>query len=223
MPQPVRGRGARAVAGPRFRRGRVAVRADPRRGDRPERRLCPAGRPRGHLRQRRAGHADDRRAPAVPERGEPAPAADRRGGGLARKAHRARRPGGEGADDQLEPAAGGLARKEVPGQPALAPGPDPGGHPGADPRGREVRLAAWLQVLDLRDLVDPAGDRAGHRQQGARDPRARARAAARAQARPGRARDGDRAGSRADRRGAREAGRDPARAAAGRAGGGARR
>ena len=33
-----------------------------------------------------------------------------------------------------------------------------------------------LQVLDLRHLVDPAGDRARHRQQGAHDPDAGARA-----------------------------------------------
>ena len=40
------------------------------------------------------------------------------------------------------------------------PRPDPGGHPRADPGGREVRPPARLQVLDLRDLVDPPGDAA---------------------------------------------------------------
>ena len=44
------------------------------------------------------------------------------------------------------------------------PGPDPGGQPGPDARRREVRLAPGLQVLDLRHLVDPPGDRPGHRQ-----------------------------------------------------------
>ena len=38
------------------------------------------------------------------------------------------------------------------------------GHPGADPRQREVRLAAGLQVLDVRDVVDPPGRRARARQ-----------------------------------------------------------
>src|SRR3712207_6860581 len=33
-----------------------------------------------------------------------------------------------------------------------------GGHPGPDPRGREVRLAQGLPVLDLRHPVDPPGD-----------------------------------------------------------------
>ena len=43
--------------------------------------------------------------------------------------------------------------------------PDPGGHPRPDPGGREVRLAPRLQVLDLRDLVDPPGRRARPRRQ----------------------------------------------------------
>ena len=43
---------------------------------------------------------------------------------------------------------------------------------GPDPRRREVRLPARLQVLDLRDLVDPPGDRAGDREQVPHDPHA---------------------------------------------------
>src|SRR5256885_2950412 len=39
----------------------------------------------------------------------------------------------------------------------VVPRPDPGGEPGADARRREVRLQARLQVLDLRNLVDPPG------------------------------------------------------------------
>ena len=35
--------------------------------------------------------------------------------------------------------------------------PGPGRRDRPEPRGREVRLAAWVQVLDLRDLVDPSG------------------------------------------------------------------
>src|SRR6266508_4183495 len=45
--------------------------------------------------------------------------------------------------------------------------------PGA--RRREVRLPQGLQVLDVRDVVDSAGGRAGARRQGADDPHARPR------------------------------------------------
>ena len=94
----------------------------------------------------------------------------------------------------------------------------------ADPRGREVRLPQGLQVLDLRNLVDPPGRDARDRRQGAHDPdpgahgreaqqgrahRAPAGAAARPRAAPG----GDRPRARDDgRRGA----RDPAHGAAAR-------
>ena len=50
------------------------------------------------------------------------------------------------------------------------PRPDPGGHARLEPRGREVRLAARLQVLDLRSLVDPPGGRAHEREPGEDDP-----------------------------------------------------
>ncbi len=46
---------------------------------------------------------------------------------------------------------------------------------GPGPRGGEVRSPQGLQVLDLRDVVDPAGGRAGARRQGADDPHARPR------------------------------------------------
>ena len=61
---------------------------------------------------------------------------------------------------------------------------------------REVRLAARLQVLDLRDLVDPPGRRAGHRQRRAHDPPARIRGGAREadRARPAQARSRSSAG-----------------------------
>jgi hypothetical protein len=61
---------------------------------------------------------DDRRAAALPARGRPAPAADRRPGGGAREADRARRHGREDAHDPVEPAAGRLDREELP-QPGL--------------------------------------------------------------------------------------------------------
>src|SRR5207253_2798339 len=76
--------------------------------------------------------------------------------------------------DAVEPAPRRLDREELP-QPGVAvPRSDPGGHPRADPRGREIRLAPWLQVLDLRDLVDSAGRCACAGRQGADDPDARA-------------------------------------------------
>ena len=135
---------------------------------------------------------DDRRAPALPQRGRSLPAADRRRGGRAREADRARRPGGEGPDDQLEPAARRLDREEVPGARAVAARPDPGRHHRPDPRRREVRLAPRLQVLDLRDVVDPPGGAARRRQQVAHDPDPRPHRRARAEDRPRRARAGRR-------------------------------
>ena len=98
------------------------------------------------------------------------PLADGRRGGGARQADRARRPQGEGPDDQLEPPPRRLDREEVPGPRALAARPDPGGDHRADPRRGEVRLAAWLQVLDVRDVVDPPGGAARRREQVAHDP-----------------------------------------------------
>ena len=96
------------------------------------------------------------------------------GGGRARQADRARRPRGQGADDQREPAARRLDRPQVPERRAAQPArPDPGGHVRADPRGREVRLAQGLPLLDLRHAVDPAGDRPRARRTRAHDPGAR--------------------------------------------------
>ena len=65
-------------------------------------------------------------------------------------------------------------RQGLPRARALVPRPDPGGEPRAHPGGREVRLPQGLQVLDLRDLVDPPGRDAGHRRQGPHDPHPRA-------------------------------------------------
>ena len=97
------------------------------------------------------------------------------------------------------------------------PGPGPGRQPRPDPRGGEVRLHPRLQVLHLRDLVDPAGHepRAGrpgphHPGAGARrradEPRGAAAAPAaageRRGAHPGRHRRGAGRRRRAGRRGA---------------------
>ena len=88
---------------------------------------------------------------------------------------------------------------------------DPGGHLRADPRSREVRLAQGLQVLHLRDLLDPPGHPARSCEQGAHDPDPGAHRAARAQDRARRARPvgpaRTRPDGRRDRRGRRAAAR----------------
>ena len=65
------------------------------------------------------------------------------------------------------------------------PRSDPGGHARVEPRRREVRLAPRLQVLDVRDVVDPPVRAARRREPCAHDPRSRScrRAAAEAVAR----------------------------------------
>ena len=153
------------------------------------------------LRQRRPRGRDDRLAAALPQRSRPLPAPDRRRGGRAGEADRARRRRGEEPDDQLEPPPRRLDREEVPGPRALAARPDPGGRDRADPRGREVRLAARLQVLDVRDLVDPAGGAARRREQVAHDPDPRPHRRPRAEDRARRARADGQARPAADRRG----------------------
>ena len=70
---------------------------------------------------------DDGRAPALPARGRPPRAPDRRAGGRALEAHRARRPGGEAAHDPVEPAPRRLDREELPQPGPAVPRPDPGG------------------------------------------------------------------------------------------------
>ena len=182
---------------------------------------------RGAARRAAAGRAgpgrvDDRRAAALPPRGRPAPAADRGAGGRAREADRARRRRREVGDDPVEPPARRLDREELPQPGPPVPRPDPGGHARPDPRRREVRLAARLQVLDLRDLVDPAGGRARARRQGAHDPDAGAHRRAHAEDQPRRALALDAARTRADARRDRRRGLADARAGARGAGRGTR-
>ena len=87
------------------------------------------------------------------------------------------------------------------------PGPRAGGHAGADPGGREVRLAPRAPLLHLRDLVDPPGGRARPRRQGGHDPPAGQRRAQAAPDRAGRDAARRRAGPDADRRGSRRVAR----------------
>ena len=88
------------------------------------------------------------------------------------------------------------------------------GHHRADPRGREVRLPQGLQVLDVRDVVDPPGRAARRREQVAHDPDPGAHRRARAEDRPRRARAGREARPAADRPGAGEGGQAAGQAGA---------
>src|ERR1044072_4696763 len=72
-------------------------------------------------------------------------------------------PGGEAA-------AGGVAGQALHGAWPGLPRPDPGGQHPPGARGREVRLRPGLQVLDVRDLVDPPGTRPGPRRPVTDDP-----------------------------------------------------
>ena len=112
---------------------------------------------------------------------------------------------------ELEPAARRVDREEVPVLGSAPARHRAGGQPRPHPRRRQVRLAQGLQVLDVRDLVDPPGDPARHRQLGARHPAAssRRRHAHRAAQAARAARGHD--GPHADARRARERGRAAAR------------
>ena len=90
----------------------------------------------------------------------------------------------QAAHDRVEPPPRRLDRQGLPRPRRPVPRPDPGGHARPQPRRREVRLAPRLQVLDLRDLVDPPVGAARRREQRAHDPRPRARRRAAAEARP---------------------------------------
>ncbi len=79
---------------------------------------------------------------------------------------------GQAAALRRQPAAGGLHRQALPQPRPELPGPHPGRQHRADAGGRQVRVGPRLQVLDLRHLVDPPGDHAGHRRPEPHDPRA---------------------------------------------------
>ena len=162
------------------------------------------------LRERRGRRDDDRLAAALPQRGRALSAPDRRRGGRAREGDRARRQAREGPHGQLEPPSRRVDREEVPGPRPAADRPDPGRDHRPDPRGREVRLAPRLQVLDVCDLVDPPGGAARRREQVAHDPHPRPHRRARAEDGARRARARVAARTRADgRRGRREGEAEP--------------
>ena len=153
------------------------------------------------------GRAEPRRAAAVPARDRAGAAADGGAGDLAGEADRARRPDREAADDRGQPAARRVDREGLPRARPDVPRPDPGGIARPDPGGGEVRLPQGLQVLDVRDVVDPPGRHAGDRRQGAHDPDPGAHGREAEQGDPHRASAGAAAGPRA------AAGRDRHRAA----------
>ncbi len=79
----------------------------------------------------------------------------------------------EGAD-RGQPASGGQHRQEAHQPRFAAARPGAGGQHRPDARGRQVRVPARVQVLDLRDLVDSPGDDASDRRSGADHPHPRA-------------------------------------------------
>ena len=157
----------RAGRGARTSRG---VSAGPRGA---ERRGCSgAARGGGCRPDRRPARGLHRRAPALPQGHRPRSAPDRRPGGRACEAHRARRHDGEAEDGRVEPPPGRLDREELPQPGAPVPRSDPGGDDRPRARRGEVRLPEGLQVLHLRDLVDSPGRRPRAGRQGAHDPHA---------------------------------------------------
>ena len=92
-----------------------------------------------------------------PERHRQRRAANRGTGGRAREEDRARRPPRQTGDGGGEPALGCLDREAVPQPGPTVPRLDPRGHDWAAPCRREVRLPQGLQVLHVRDVVDPTG------------------------------------------------------------------
>ena len=84
-----------------------------------------------------------------------------------RRAHgRAR----QGRARRGQPPPRRLDREEVHEPRPAVPRPDPGGQHRPHEGGRQVRVQARLQVLDVRDVVDPPGDHARDRRPGAHDP-----------------------------------------------------
>ncbi len=123
-------------------------------------------------------------APEVPDRDRPRPPGPAQGRPVHHDRQEDQRPGQEGAR-RGQPPARRLHRQEVQQPRPPVPGPHPGRQHGPDEGRREVRVPARLQVLDLRDLVDPAGHHPGHRRPGPDDPHPRPHDRDHQQAHPG--------------------------------------
>ncbi len=129
----------------------------------------------GQLRQAReaAGRADPRRHPHARLRDRPRDhrvPPHREGGAEGR----ARSPPGEEGDGGSQPPPRHLHRQEVHEPRPAVPRPHPGRQHRPDEGGRQVRVSARLQVLHLRDVVDPAGHHPLDRRPGAHYPHPRA-------------------------------------------------
>ena len=134
-------------------------------------------------------------------------------------------PGGRAAAgsqahaDRGQPAAGRLDRQEVPESRPVVAGPDPGREHRPDEGGRPLPVPPRLQVLDVRDVVDPPGDRARHRRLRPHHPPAGPRRRLARASRAHTEEDARDAGPRSKREGAgagaRHAGRESAPAARG--------
>ena len=79
---------------------------------------------------------------------------------------------GEARDDRGQPAPRDLHREEVREPRHALPGSDSGRQYRLDEGGRQVRIPAWLEVFDLRDVVGAPGRDALARGSGAHDSRA---------------------------------------------------
>ena len=106
----------------------------------------------------------------------------------------------QGSPAARQPSARGVAGQALHRPRHALPRPHPGGQPRPDPGGREVRLHQGLQVLDLRDLVDSAGDQPSHGRPVAHDPAAGPPRRAGQQAAAAAPRDESDSGPRSDRR-----------------------
>ena len=128
---------------------------------------------------RRCDHAGSAEALRPPDRRRPA--AHAAGGARAGPPQGRGRRGREAPPDRVQPPARDVDHAELHEGRRPAARPDPGRQPRPDPRGREVRLQARLQALDVRDLVDPPGRDPRARRPGADDPPPGARRRADAQ------------------------------------------
>ena len=146
-------------------RGRASLRSCGRGADVRRGRACDAARA---ARARRPDRRRSAQALRPPDRRRPA--AHPGTGARARAPQGPGRRGCEAQADRVEPAARHVHHAQLHARRRTAARSHPGREPRPHPRGREVRLHDGLQALDVRDLVDQAGDLARARRAGAHDP-----------------------------------------------------